>query len=298
MKFCPHCKTDYLDFATICKDCNVRLISHASSIVDEVLFQKFINFYHNDFPSIFFPYDGFYENWIKIPTGVFRGTGIHGVHSMLHDIKKWLKIDNIPINCTYSTLRKPGVYIFHNGHHHIQINDLFRNDPFKTAAILAHEIMHCYMRIFNLEDPDTYVNEVKTDISTICTGLGILVINGMQFKRGIISNEKNIAKALFSGINKLTDEEQTSFGYFKPKDYCQYFNKYLQINGCDIIGYILPQSRYFLPKKLKKSKAQKKLKIILKEEKIWKRNKYIHTIVYILFLILIIYVLYNNLLLR
>lgn len=63
----------------------------------------------------------------------------------------------------------------------IDVSEEFRNNPNATVAILAHEICHKYLYLYNIYYPSTpIINEVYTDLCTIFVGFGELILKGYK----------------------------------------------------------------------------------------------------------------------
>jgi hypothetical protein len=114
-----------------------------------------------------------------------------------------------------------------------------------VGAILAHEMMHLYLFRLGLRLEDTRENELLTDLATIKTGLPVLILNGMYYQSYWWLT---IILLLVRIYYRRTD--QSSFGYFQPKEYGRHVRTYLRERGLgatDVIGYLNPSSRRFLP---------------------------------------------------
>jgi len=127
----------------------------------------------------------------------------------------------------------------------ILINSKHKDNTFEVGAILAHEMMHLYLSRLNLRVQETQENELLTDLATINTGLSILILNGMSYSSAWWLT---IIMAVFGWF--YWSSEELAFGYFKPGEYgrhaVSYFNdKRIQVE--DIIGYLTPASRHFVP---------------------------------------------------
>ncbi len=127
----------------------------------------------------------------------------------------------------------------------ILINSKHKDDTFAVGAILAHEMMHLYLSRLNLRLQDTQENELLTDLATINTGLPILILNGMSYSSAWWLT---IIMAVFGWV--YISSEELAFGYFKPGEYGSHAVSYLNekhIKVEDIIGYLTPSSRHFVP---------------------------------------------------
>ena len=240
---CPKCGIEFDINIIICPRC-IRYLRAKSRIVSKKkeedkaqcissLVSEPLMAFKKDSESIFLPLDQFYTNWDDTYERLFQMAG---------DILVWLKMDITDVYCGYSDdMNAPGIYSEQGGRKTILINSKYKNNPFQVGAILAHECMHHYMRMHNLESSYDLKNERETDLMTVSNGLGILVINGMAYKG---SSGLTILAALFGFL--FIREEKTSFGYFEYSDYCKYLRSYLEAKGIDekdIIGFVRPEAR-------------------------------------------------------
>ena len=272
MRECPHCYKKYDDTWTLCLNCEVSLKNVDVSSKDE--FDRLMDMFDKEFPAPFLPGESFYAKW---------NISEERLGLMAQEIFKWLKLEDHPIPVRYAPkgMKAPGVYVCQGQEGAIYISVRHKEDPFEVAAILAHECMHHYMKIHHLEEPETRKNELKTDLATICSGLGVLIINGMSHK----SHWYITVIALFLGRIYI-NEQKRSFGYFKPDEFGQYLNRYLKhksMDGAAVMGYIHPSARSFLPSEISKKKALAKSNIIQMLEKKHKNAFVIQLIVVIIF---------------
>jgi hypothetical protein len=252
MKECPNCHKIYDDSWGVCLGCETPLRFITSDSISYI-FEHLMTEFGTKFPIIFTPFDGFYDDW---------NNSEQRLDKMFQDILQFLRLENVTVCLEYKEfLSVPGQYECKNNASYIFINRKFCKSPFKVAAILAHEFMHHYFQINNLNHTDKQKNELLVDLATISAGLGILIINGMRYSMG-------------SSQQKLV-EKQESFGYFKPHIYCEYFDEYLKfkkISGSTVMGYIHPRAREFLPCSISSQKAQSSVKIIKLLESQYRRN--------------------------
>lgn len=149
----------------------------------------------------------------------------------------------------------------------ILINSKHKANPLAVGAILAHEMMHLYLFRLNLKLEDTQENELLTDLATINTGLSILILNGMSYSSQWYLT---IIMAVFGRI--YWRSQQLAFGYFKPKEYGRHAMTYFDernLSAQDIIGYLNPTSRHFIPHApfLKGKNTTEYIKLLDKEHK-------------------------------
>lgn len=249
MKKCPKCQREYDDTWGICINCSIPLEDKGFHLETSPLssIKAGMNF-EQDPKKLFLPKKGFYDNWNASQERMLQ---------MMKDIFVWLEMDTSNLWGGYSVdLAYPGVYMKREWEDIILINSGYRNNPFETGAILAHECIHHYMRKQGLEIPERLENERKTDLLTISTGLGVLYVNGMSYE----SNWYITAIALLAGFF-FTAQEKKWFGYFPPKEYCKHFLSYLKsknLTESDVMGFIHPKSKHFLPIDIQYKKAKKK----------------------------------------
>jgi len=187
--------------------------------------------------NILLPDDLFYYEW--------NGSA-DDLRLMASKIFAWLKIrpKNLCVDF-YSEMEPPGIYISDKENEAIFINSKHRESAFECGAILAHEIMHYYlMGNHGIALADTKENELMTDLATIYSGLGVLVIN--SFYHYSAWHETLIG--LFFGVIR-TRSEKRSFGYFDPSKYGRHFEHYLsgyKINKKLVFSRILPTAKAYL----------------------------------------------------
>lgn len=202
--------------------------------------------------EIFYPSAEFYLEYKK--------NNIDGLHLMSKELFRWLCIK--PNDCIIDFLDedelkdKPeqeksaaGIYKTvqnDNGEYvdAIFINLKYKKNPFAVGAILAHEMMHLYLRRKQIGIDDTLSNELLTDIATIRTGLSLLIINGMSYT----SRWFFTILAAFGGVLYMHEEEVT-FGYFSQKEYSSLSVEHLKnkkITIVDVLGCINPKARKYL----------------------------------------------------
>lgn len=198
--------------------------------------------------KILTPDDGFYV----------QTNTVEGLWHISTRIFEWLGLDPNDLVIDYSDeIEPPGLFFRDNGTSYIYINSKHRENPFEVSAILAHEIMHYVLLTFlNVALEETHDNEQFTDVATIYSGLGILVLNGFSYDSGWV--ETAIA-AMFGALRIRT--QTLSFGYYKPKQYAKMFALYLDSHGLsakDSAPYFLPGTKHFLPVGLRASGLSKK----------------------------------------
>jgi hypothetical protein len=252
MKKCPKCSKAYDDSWGVCLQCNVKLekkTHHIKSLSSVVPMRAFID----GFNKLFIPANEFYADWKDSEDRLLK---------MMNDIFLWLNLSIANVfggyDCDLGDV--PGVYIKEGNKSSIFVNSKYHSNPFQAAAILAHECMHHFMYVHNLALDNRLENERKTDLLTISHGLGILYVNGMYYD----DNAMMTALGLLGGV-LISAEEKTSFGYYDAKEYCQHFATYLKensIKGKDVLGFIHPAARHFLPYNLKTEKKVTGIEII------------------------------------
>lgn len=209
------------------------------------------------FNNIFIPDDDFYGNW---------NSSDERLNQMANTIFRWLQLDSTIIEVKYdNSIKMAGLYRYNGNIRTILINSKYGKDPFYVGAILAHECMHFYLEKNDIGSKDVMTTELATDFGTIITGLSILTINGMFYK----NYWHRTVLGMMIGMIYAKKYERL-VGYLLPRDYCIIFTEYLKMrnfSGKDIIGYINPYARYYLPKPFSKEKAIKKLFIISEQER-------------------------------
>ena len=233
----------------------------------------------------FYPDSSFYDAWDDTH---------EQLNIRLRIILKWLKCGEDNVEVVYDDLAAYGVnkkeshrtqagfYIITNDDKHIiLVSEKYRRNPFLVNAVLAHECIHYFLNKHGLNHPDPEMNEQKTDLCVIASGLGILTLNGMQYLFGGMSLAKKWHVAF---LESLRGHEQVDFslGYFRPRQFCEFFEQYLAIKkipGSRIIGYIQPMARYYLSPNIRKAKPDKEIRIVTVLRKLHRRNFTIHCIV-------------------
>ncbi len=88
----------------------------------------------------------------------------------------------------------------------IEISDELQNSNECVLAVLAHEITHKYMEIYNISVGQDmihwYENEILTDITTVFLGLGKIVLNG-YYNEQKFSKYKQIFKFGYLELNHI-----------------------------------------------------------------------------------------------
>jgi len=227
---CPRCKYDS-EARRVVSDGEVeRIISHKETIA------LLRDVFDEAFPRPFLPDDDFYGNW---------GGDDDSLVAMLGAILQWLRIDGRSVVAGFTPdLGSPGVFFRQGGTDFILVDASHRNDPFAAAAILAHESTHLLLSRLQLGCEDVLANELFTDLATIYTGLGIVILNGMKRK----SYWHLTAMLALVGI-AYTRREEAWFGYFNGRDYGTHLRKYLKGRGMPmeaVMGFVRPVSRPFL----------------------------------------------------
>ena len=215
-----------------------------------------------NFESVYLPNDNFYAAW---------DNSDDALRLMAAKILQWLNLKAKLFIGFYDKMEPPGIYIHEKNKEGILINSIYNDDPYKCAAILSHELMHYYlMKKRKTILDDKLENELLTDIATIYSGLGTLVINSFFYE----SNwHETIIAGLFGSVR--INQQQLSFGYFKPKEYASQFVQFIKkfnINLSDASIHILPTARAFLPIGFFKSKLNKPEYILINEKVSSKSN--------------------------
>ncbi len=139
-----------------------------------------------------------------------------------------------------------GLYYESDGTHYILVNNKHMNNRYEAASILAHELMHfCLIGEFNFRLDDTLENERLTDMATIHTGLGIVVMNGFEYSSGWATT---VIGLMFGRLQVST--ESISFGYYKPGEYASMLASNADDNSIpyeSFSGHLLPWTRHYLP---------------------------------------------------
>jgi len=143
----------------------------------------------------------------------------------------------------------------------ILIDSKYRDRLDEIGAILAHEIMHIYLYKHKVELPDKMDNEKLTDLATIYAGLGIIILNGMT---DWISH-----KQTFGYLDDKYSWGEWSSGY--GENFLDYLDKN-NIRLGEIAGYIMPQSRGFIPYGKTVEITGKKSKYVQLDEEAGKGN--------------------------
>jgi len=167
--------------------------------------------------------------------------------SMADEIFEFLNIPRNDVIITFNSKLNniPGLYTIIEGKEVILINSKYKNNPYIIGAILAHEITHLFLiSRNNICIESEYENEIFTDLASIQLGLGVLIINGMEYK----SNWFFTAFALLGG-SLYINTKTLSFGYFQPKPYGERFLKYCVENNIainNVASYIHPKAWHFI----------------------------------------------------
>lgn len=125
-----------------------------------------------------------------------------GMSNHIFNISRVAKERNIG-----GTIEQDGSFSF------IEINDEEHTEQ-DIRAILSHEIMHRFLSLKGIRYQDTAENEMLTDIATIYTGLGKLVLNGVyvEIKHTEVRADKTITHTTTRRIGYL-DYESFCFVY-------------------------------------------------------------------------------------
>ncbi len=146
-----------------------------------------------------------------------------------------------------SSISYPGLYFQKDNVHYILIKREHAKSAIQCAAILAHELMH-YVLIGGLHYRlnKRIDNEKLTDMATIYTGLGLVVLNGFEHE----GNNWAITAALLAlGVLHYRSRSLV-FGYYNAKDYAGLVSDYIKsykVPSSKYAGFVLPGSSHFLP---------------------------------------------------
>ncbi len=148
-------------------------------------------------------------------------------------------------------IKYPGLYFEHEGDHYIFIKQEHQKNAFECAAILAHELMHyVLMGGLNYRLEGRIDNEQLTDMATVYTGLGLVVLNGFAYEGN--NWVVTLIGLSFGFLHYKTSSR--SFGYYKAEGYAQLLGDYINSNDIDndyFSGFILPNAVHFLPSDIK-----------------------------------------------
>lgn len=217
------------------------------------------NLLHEKIPSqlqgrLFVPDDDFYEEYFN------ENDPAVALEKIAGKIAKWLGIRIENCNFGFFHPREvatklgndtAGLYI--ERPETILIHQKYKQDPTSIAAILAHEMMHLYLFRNNVVLPDPAENELLTDLATVETGLGILVLNG--FKR--VHHWWITIIAVLAGWF-LSGQRESSFGYFESRSYTRLLAEYIrieQISENRFADALLPRARKLLSQHIPLSKT-------------------------------------------
>lgn len=263
MKQCPSCLTIYNDFATLCPKCRIPPIYNAIDATHmKTIYDQMYQMIGHKFDRVFMPDDNFYGLWDQSDGRL---------NQMANIIIKWLELDPMLVKVKYDRdIKTAGLYSCKDNDRTILVSSKHNNEPFYVAAILAHECMHYYMEMKHIGSQDVMTTELATDFGTIVSGLGILTVNGMYYKNYWHRTLLYMMVGMF-----YIKKEERAVGYLLPKDYCTVLVEYLRtknVFGKDVMGYINPYARIYLPKAFSKETASKKIAIIVSLEKNKMRN--------------------------
>jgi type II secretory pathway pseudopilin PulG len=190
----------------------------------------------------------------------YKSNHVTGLHHMAEVIFDWLKIKPDGVRIDFYNIKDfpqsggdtAGFFTKTKNYDGtetelIYINKKYEGDPLQVGAILAHEMMHLYLGRLNLVHTDRASNELMTDLATVRTGLGILILNGFYY-----SNSAYLTLILLCFGVFHWRETQIAFGYFKPYEYGREVNMYLNdqhLTSKDIMGYMSPNARRYIPHK-------------------------------------------------
>jgi hypothetical protein len=258
---CLTCHREFVSSKDKCPYCNVALSKGADTLKGSpewvnqslVLLKKTLP--KSLLLQAFRPDSDFYAQYNS------RENKVEGLHYMAGKLFEWLNIK--PNGCVvsfYSEDEMPSeagketagwytkIPLEGKETEVILVNSKHINSAFAVGAILAHEMMHLYLRRKNVGFEDRLENELLTDLATIQVGFGILVLNGMSY-----SNNWWLSIILiFVGI-RYWHSEQLAFGYFEPKEYGRYALNYfhgMNLSTSDLFNYLNPSSRHFVPHSL------------------------------------------------
>lgn len=260
---CPKCHKTYDHTWRVCLDCRIKLEYLSSEKQYGLSVESVDALFKDKFTSTFLPEDGFYDGWAANDERLNR---------MKTDVFNWLQLDPKIVSAKFEDkLNGAGLYVADSNNPAIYVNRQNAKDPFCVGAIMAHECMHHYMVLNSMNANDRLMNELKTDLSTISAGLGLLVVNGMKMRR-----YWHLTALLMLVGQYYYKESKRSVGYFTANAYCNNFAEYLsrrQFNKKDILRYVHPLARHFLPRELKRVHCKSRTKALDRENLIYKLNK-------------------------
>lgn len=161
---------------------------------------------------------------------------LDAAHKIRNQILDWLGLSHDDVIMMFSKdFGAAGGHAVMEDWQTILIDSKYSDRLDEIGAILAHEIMHIYLYKHNVELPDKVDNEKLTDLATIHTGLGIIVLNGMT---DWISHRQT-----FGYLDDKYSWGKWSSGY--GENFLDYLDKNNILLG-EVAGYIMPQSRGFI----------------------------------------------------
>jgi len=163
----------------------------------------------------------------------------------LHQIFKKLcqHIGKKPLSITiaYSnSISSPGVFNEKEDELEILISSSYAESNYECIAILVHETIHYFMRLYAHEMLDkSYDHEEIIDLASIYSGLGLLYINGLDVNQSWVHS-------VFKKIPYYSNGTQLQIGYYPPKEYTWHLLQYVKL--CDInldhlLGTAMPWSQ-------------------------------------------------------
>lgn len=106
------------------------------------------------------------------------------VHDIAHVISRFLGIQkNIVINEINATSNIAGNISEDSQNIYVNLDYEVKENKRISAGVLCHELMHHVLRKNNIENNDSFWNEILTDISTAYMGLGLVYLNGLNNKQ-------------------------------------------------------------------------------------------------------------------
>lgn len=159
---------DCLNFNEPLKSTNKVLLTHSDKVL---ALQESLNTYRHD-SDIFLPDDNFY---LKI-------NGPEDINQMANTIFRWLKIKHKSLVFHLdSSQDEPLIFSKSHGHSQATLGWKVLDDPLYAGSLIAHSIIHHLLAgRHRLIMSESYENESITDLGTIYSGLGILVLNGLE----------------------------------------------------------------------------------------------------------------------
>jgi hypothetical protein len=164
--------------ADLTKTQSLDLLTKAEKIktLNTLFGHKFIN--HG---KLFIPPDKFY------PQGLVDDEQLD---FMATTTLRWLGVKHASVEVVFSDRTARGEYTHIGSKHRISIPHDLQSEALACASVLAHQLMHYYLvskkRIILSEENE---NEIFTDLAIIYSGLGSILLNGMDHPSASVIEE-------------------------------------------------------------------------------------------------------------